>query len=62
MSSALYISIIIGCLITAVAMDVFLIPYKIAPAGVTGIATVLFYLTRSSIPVGAIMLLNVPCF
>ena len=58
-----YISIIIGCLITAVAMDVFLIPYKIAPGGVTGIATVLFYLTRSSIPVGAIMLLlNVPLF
>lgn len=58
-----YIFILIGCMITAVAMDVFLIPYKIAPGGVTGIATVLFYLTDSAVPVGILMLLmNIPLF
>lgn len=58
-----YIYIVIGCLITAGAIDIFLLPYKIAPGGITGIATVLFYITNSKVPVGVIILiLNVPLF
>ncbi len=56
-----YMWIIIGSLITAGAINIFLVPYKIAPGGVTGIATVIYYLISGSIPVGIIMLiLNVP--
>ena len=41
----------------------FLVPYKLAPGGVTGVATVLFYLLGEVVPVGTIMLiLNVPLF
>jgi uncharacterized membrane-anchored protein YitT (DUF2179 family) len=58
-----YLYILIGCLITAAAMDVFLIPFRIAPGGITGIATVLYYLTSSKVPVGVISLvLNIPLF
>lgn len=40
-----------------------MVPFKIAPGGVTGIATVTFHLSGGRLPVGAIMLaLNVPLF
>jgi uncharacterized membrane-anchored protein YitT (DUF2179 family) len=56
-----YLWITLGSLITATAMNLFLVPYKIAPGGVTGIATVIYYISGSRLPVGAIMLaLNVP--
>lgn len=58
-----YVWIIIGSFITAVAINIFLVPYKIAPGGVSGIATVLYYLSNGRLPVGATMLaLNVPLF
>ena len=58
-----YLYLVIGCLITAISIDLFLLPYKIAAGGITGIATVLFYITRSPIPVGVIiLLLNIPLF
>lgn len=58
-----YLWIIIGSVITAGAINIFLVPYKIAPGGVTGIATVIFYLTGEALPVGTIMLiLNIPLF
>lgn len=46
--------IILGSLITALALDIFLIPNKIAAGGVSGLATVLHYLL--DFPVGLIML------
>ena len=56
-----YIWIGIGCLLTALAFDFFLIPHQIAPGGVSGIGTVIYYLT--GLPVGVTMLLlNVPLF
>lgn len=56
-----YLYISIGCLIAGTAIDIFLIPYRIAPGGITGIATVVFYLTNSTIPVGVlILLMNIP--
>lgn len=58
-----YLWIILGSVITAAAINIFLVPYKIAPGGVTGIATVIFYMVGERLPVGTIMLiLNVPLF
>jgi uncharacterized membrane-anchored protein YitT (DUF2179 family) len=53
----------LGILITAWSLDVFLIPNKIAAGGVSGLATVIFYLMRDTlgsplvIPVGVQMLI-----
>ncbi|MBF7081640.1 YitT family protein [Desulfallas sp. Bu1-1] len=50
-----------GVVLTALGLDLFLIPNKIAAGGVSGIATILHYVTGS--PVGITMLaLNVPLF
>ena len=56
-----YFYIIIGSTLVAVSMNIFLVPNKIAAGGVSGIATVLFYLF--DLPIGITMLvLNVPLF
>lgn len=56
-----YLGITLGALITAISMNMFLIPNKIAAGGVSGLATVLYYLLNW--PVGVIMLaFNVPLF
>lgn len=54
-----YLGITLGALITAVALNMFLIPNKVAAGGVSGMATILHYLL--GMPVGATMLaLNIP--
>ncbi|MBP2655048.1 MAG: hypothetical protein H6Q73_2617 [Firmicutes bacterium] len=56
-----YTGITVGTLLTAIALNMFLIPNKVAAGGVSGMATVLHYLIGA--PVGATMLaLNVPLF
>jgi len=56
-----YLLIIVGSVITAISINMFLVPNKIAPGGVSGIATVLYYLF--GFPVGTTMLvLNIPLF
>ena len=56
-----YLGITIGAFITAIGLNMFLIPYKIAAGGVSGLATVLYYLLNW--PVGMIMLaFNIPLF
>jgi len=56
-----YTGITVGTLLTAIALNMFLIPNKVAAGGVSGMATVLHYLMGA--PVGATMLaLNVPLF
>lgn len=56
-----YLGITIGAMITAVSLNMFLIPHKIAAGGVSGLATVLYYLLNW--PVGIIMLaFNIPLF
>ncbi|RCX12384.1 uncharacterized membrane-anchored protein YitT (DUF2179 family) [Anaerobacterium chartisolvens] len=58
-----YMWIIIGSIITAASINIFLVPYKIAPGGVSGLATVVYYLSQYRLPVGATMLaLNLPLF
>ncbi|MGO0121941.1 YitT family protein [Desulfothermobacter acidiphilus] len=53
--------ILSGSMVMALGLDLLLVPNKIAPGGVSGLATVLHYLLH--LPVGAVMLaLNVPIF
>ena len=49
-----YIVVTIGSLITALALDMFLIPYKVIAGGVSGLATIVHYIT--GLPVGMQML------
>ncbi len=56
-----YLGITFGSALTALALTVFLIPNRIAAGGVSGLATVVYYLTN--FPVGIMMLiLNIPIF
>ncbi len=58
-----YLLISLGCLLVAVSMNVFLIPYMLAPGGVSGLSTVIYHLVGGTIPVGIIMIvLNIPLF
>jgi len=56
-----YFWMTVGILITAYALDAFLIPNKIAAGGVSGLATVIYYVLKDAglivIPVGLLMLL-----
>ena len=56
-----YLGVILGSFILAVGLIAFLIPNKIAAGGVSGLATISFYLT--GLPVGVTMLIfNIPLF
>lgn len=58
-----YILIILGSVVTGFAINIFLVPHKIAPGGVAGIATIIFHLSDEILPVGTFMLLlNIPLF
>lgn len=52
----IYLLILLGSVIAAAGINLFLVPNKIAPGGVSGIATVLFYLSNGKLPVGMTML------
>lgn len=56
-----YGGVLVGVIIAAAGGSYFLIPAKIAAGGVSGLATVIYYLMR--LPVGVTMLLlNIPLF
>lgn len=56
-----YLLILLGVLLTAIGLDMFLVPNKIAAGGVSGIATLIHYVIH--FPVGVAMLvINVPLF
>lgn len=58
-----YLLISFGCAVMTVSMNLFLIPFKLAPGGVSGMSTVIYYLINGAIPVGTLMLFfNVPLF
>ncbi len=62
-----YAEMTIGCLIMAAGYSFFLIPQKIAPGGVYGIATILHYFSGATLgqalPTGMIgLVLNIPLF
>ena len=56
-----YIWITVGSVFIALALDIFLVPNKIAAGGVSGLATILFHIFR--LPVGWVLItLNIPLF
>lgn len=56
-----YIGITVGALFIALALTVFLVPNRIAAGGISGLATVIYYIT--SFPIGITMLaINIPLF
>jgi uncharacterized membrane-anchored protein YitT (DUF2179 family) len=56
-----YLVITIGVIVTAFALDAFLIPARIAAGGVSGLATIIYH--ASGFPVGVTMLaVNIPLF
>lgn len=56
-----YFFILFGVLLTALGLDMFLVPNKIAAGGVSGIATIVHYV--AGFPVGTVMLaINIPLF
>ena len=58
-----YLCIIIGAFTAAAGINIFIVPYKIAPGGVSGIAMVIYYLSGERFPVGVTMLVfNIPLF
>jgi len=64
---ASYAAITLGCLVMAAGYSLFMIPKKIAPGGVYGLATVVHYASSASIgwaaPVGLVgLLMNIPLF
>lgn len=55
------LGIVLGCLVAAIALNLFLVPNRIAPGGASGLAVVLFHLFN--LPVSAVLLLiNIPLF
>ena len=56
-----YLAIILGSAVMGMGLGLFLIPAQIAPGGISGLSTVLHYLT--GFPTGVIMLvINIPIF
>jgi len=56
-----YIGITVGALGTALALDLFLVPNKIAAGGVSGLATIVYHIL--GIPVGwTLLAVNIPLF
>ncbi len=53
--------IAVGAVLMGVALSVFMVPFKIAPGGASGLATVLHYLTGFRVSV-LIPLINIPIF
>ena len=54
-----YIGITIGTALTALGLTVFLIPNKIAAGGVSGLATVIYYLFEFNVGI-TMLLINIP--
>ena len=53
--------LVVGCFIMSLGLHVFLVPNKISTGGVSGLATIFYYLYDLPVGVG-MMLLNVPLF
>lgn len=54
-----YISVAVGCLISSIAINAFLVPHHLLSGGISGIALIIYYLFK--VPVGVqILLMNIP--
>ncbi len=55
--------IVIGVFVMTISYNMFLVPAKIAPGGVSGAATIIHYLSGKVLPIGAVSLaMNIPLF
>ncbi len=58
-----YSLITLGAAVVAAGVNIFLFPYKIAPGGITGLATIIYYVINGFLPLGLIIaILNLPLF
>lgn len=55
------ILLVLGCFIMSLGLHIFLVPNKISTGGVSGLATLLYYLYQLPVGIG-MLLLNVPLF
>lgn len=56
-----YLSVGIGCLLSAIAINLFLVPHHLLSGGVSGLAIIFYYLTNW--PIGLqILAMNIPLF
>lgn len=60
-SGSVYLGILLGTIEMAAALSIFLVPFKIAPGGVSGLATVLYYITQIRVST-LILIINAPIF
>lgn len=58
-----YAAIILGSMVMAIGIGIFLVDAKVVPGGVSGLAMAVYYLSNNTIPVGiSIWVLNVPLY
>lgn len=56
-----YLLISVGVILAVAGLNIFLVPYKIAAGGISGIATIFYHIWN--VPIGlSIVLLNIPLF
>jgi uncharacterized membrane-anchored protein YitT (DUF2179 family) len=56
-----YLAILVGAVLTALALDLFLVPNRIAAGGVSGVATVVYYLFHFKVGL-TMLVINIPLF
>ncbi len=56
-----FLELTLGAVIMGVALSVFLVPFKIAPGGVSGLSTILHYITGIKTGI-LIVIINIPIF
>lgn len=54
-----FLSITVGAIIMGIALSVFLVPFRIAPGGMSGLATVIYYITGIRVST-LLLLINAP--
>ena len=58
-----YLMMVLGCLVYALGVNLFIKPCEIVAGGVSGLATLVYVLTKGQAPIGLlIILLNIPIF
>lgn len=58
---SVYLGITLGAMLMGAALSIFLVPFKIAPGGISGLSTVLHYLTKIRVST-LILIVNAPIF
>ena len=57
----MYLTVLVGCFIMAVSVNLFFVPHHLFSSGVTGLAMIFYFLIGSPIGVTS-LLLNIPLF